>query len=176
MVLQTIDVRVQNASPRFEPRFEDSRLTPRGTPALRCAALRAESVWQSAFQSDLSKKKEEGARDGNPALVSQSPRFAVSRLVRIVVVRIVIRRRRPEDAAPRMPEAAETSHLTRHPSIDRIDRRARDEPSPPRESTHLFIRVGLARFARAASLARLARARRLARGVDLEATTATRAS
>ena len=82
-------------------------------------------------------------------------------------------------AAPRMPEAAEaaeTSHLTRHPSIDRIDRRARDEPSPPRESTHLFIRVGLARFARAASLARLARARRLARGVDLEATTATRAS
>ena len=61
-------------------------------------AVRAEFVWQSAFQSDSSKKKEESARDGNPALVSQSPRFAVSRLVRVVVVRIVARRRRPEDA------------------------------------------------------------------------------
>ena len=159
-------------------RFEDSRFTTRGTSALRCALCARSSFGNLPFRATCQKKKKRKVHvmEIVPGLVSQSPRFAVRRLVRVVVVRIVIRRRRPEDAAPRLPEAAETSHLTRHPSIDRIDRRARDEPSPPRESTHLFIRVGLARFARAASLARLARARRLARGVDLEATTATRAS
>ena len=136
-------------------------------------AVRAEFVWQSAFQTDLSrKKKEESARDGNPALVSQSPRFAVSRLVRVVVVRIVARRRRPEDARGcrgcRDESSDETTiHRSNRPSRARRTLAAAriDAPFYPSWS-RTFRARGVARETRASAKAR---ARRRSRGDDRDA-------